>query len=201
MATKIILIRHARTSWNSRGIYCGSTDIGLSALGKKQARLLSRRMNNGFQIEKVFCSNKRRAMETAQIVFKGKPIRKVRDLRELHFGCLEGLTHQEIMTKYPAAYSRWLNDPFSARLPRGEDSRLFRKRVLRAFKKIALANKNKTVAIVTHGGVIAVLLTRVLKKNNFWKLIPGSTSISIIEFGARMQPRARILNDTEHLNG
>ena len=201
MATTIILIRHARTSWNSRRIYCGSTDIGLSPLGKKQARLLSRRMINGFQIEKVFCSNKKRAIETARIIFKGMPISKVPALRELHFGCLEGLSHPQIMRKYPVVYSRWLKDPFSAKLPRGEDTRLFKKRVLRAFKKITVANKNKTVAVVTHGGVIAILLTHVLKKNNFWKLVPGSASLSIIEFGAKMPPRARILNDTGHLNG
>ncbi|MFA6217098.1 MAG: histidine phosphatase family protein [Candidatus Omnitrophota bacterium] len=196
-STTLFLIRHGQTAWNFQKKYCGYKDIALNADGKKQAARLSERLK-GQLIHKIYASDRKRAIQTAQIIFKDKEIEKIPDLREMHFGCFEGLKHKQIMKKYTTLYSRWLNDPFSVAIPRGEKVTDFRKRVVKAIKNIVAANTNKTIAVVCHGGTISIYITYLLKTRDFWKQIPRSTAISIIVYTDKTA-RIKIFNDTKHL--
>ena len=121
-------------------------------------------------------------------------------MREMHFGILEGLTHDEILKKYPEVYSRWLKNPYSVTIPGGESMPGFKKRIIKALKKIIAGYKDKTVAVVCHGGAISVFITHILKTKDFWRNIPGSASLSIIEY-KKKKPKIQLLNDTSHLEG
>ena len=103
--TKLVLIRHGVTAWNKDKRYCGSRDIGLSSKGKSQVKLLSTSLN-AVRFDKIYCSNKKRARQTARILFKRSRIIPRRNLREISFGALEGLRHEEIMGKYAYAYEK-----------------------------------------------------------------------------------------------
>ena len=198
MATRLILVRHGETLWNAQKRYCGSTDIGLSAKGKKQARRLKEKLN-GMSIHKIYTSCRKRAIQTAKIIFQGAKINNMPDLNEMHFGIFEGLTYREIMKRYPGIYSAWLKRPFCVVIPMSESLIRFRKRVIMALKKIIFVNKNKTVAVVCHGGPISVFVAVILKTNDFWKYIPHSASISIVEYrNGSLEIKA--LNDITHLN-
>lgn len=199
MSTKLILIRHGETGWNAQKRYCGFKDVNLSARGKLQAKLLSKRLKLE-NIHKVYASDRKRALETAKILFKDVKVEKIPDLREIHFGCFEGLTHRKIMRKYQEVYSRWLKEPFNIRIPRGEDLTDFRKRVVAALKKIIERNPDKTIAVVCHGGTIGVFLTYILKTKDFWKKIPHAASLSIFEC-RNNKVKIRLFNDTSHLHG
>lgn len=177
----MILIRHGQTSWNARKIYCGARDIGLNANGKKQAARLRRQLNAG-KIYEVYSSDKKRAMQTARIIFKKNKINRLAGLREMRFGVFEGLSHAQVLRKYPGIYSRWLKDPFSITMPKGESLRDFRKRVVMAMKKIAKAHPEQKVAVVCHGGVIGIFLSHLLKRRNFWKLIPKPASCTVVNY-------------------
>jgi len=198
MVTKLILIRHGETLWNAQKRYCGSTDIGLSAKGRKQARSLRKRLS-GMDIHKIYASGRKRAVQTAEIVFKGAKIDNMPDLKEMHFGIFEGLTYREIMKKYPKIYSAWLEKPLCVTIPESESLASFRKRVTRALKKIISVNKNKTIAVVCHGGAISAFITAVSKTNDFWKNIPRSASVSIVEHNKGCL-KIKKLNDITHLN-
>lgn len=181
MHTRLILIRHGETAWNLEKKYLGFTDIGLNSRGIKQARKLKGRLNKE-KISQVYSSDRKRAIETAKIIFKELEIEKMPDLREMHFGCFEGLTYREIMQKYPKAYKKWLTHPFAAAIPQGESLGNFKKRIVNAFKKIVSSCPQKTAAVVCHGGVIAIFLTHILKTKDFFKLIPACASLSILEY-------------------
>lgn len=197
MATKLILIRHAQTAWNSKKRYSGFIDIGLNGEGRKQAGKLFKRIRNK-RIHKVYSSDRIRAIQTAEIIFKGRDIGIIPQLREIHFGVFEGLTHKDIMARHPAVYKKWLDDPFSTAIPEGERLIGFRKRVIAAFKKIISSNCDKTVAVISHGGAISIFINDILKSKNFWQQIPDSASLSIIEY-KNGRANIRILNDTSHL--
>lgn len=198
MATKLILIRHGETIWNHAKRYCGHNDIGLSKKGRMQAKSLRNRMKEEV-IHEVYTSDRRRAIETAKIIFNGSTIfKQIPDLREIHFGCFEGLTHTQILKKYALIYKKWLSDPYNNHVPEGERLPDFKKRVVSSIRKIISVNSNKTVAIVCHGGVISVFITHIFKKQNFWKYIPRSASLSIVEYTAN-KPALRRFNDTKHL--
>lgn len=180
MVTRLFLIRHGITEWNQEGRYCGCKDVALSSQGKLQAKRLAKRLKDaGF--DKIYSSDRRRALQTARIVFKQARIIKKSALREINFGAIEGLRHREIMEKYGVVYSKWLDDPYQNCLPGAESISVFKKRVNSAIRKIAGDNRGKNAAIVCHGGVIAIFVSSLLKSRNFWKYVPAATSVTLVE--------------------
>lgn len=199
MTTKLILIRHGATKWNLEKRYTGFSDLCLHYTGIEQAKLLCKRLKNEV-IYKIYSSDRKRAIQTAKIIFKDRKIHKSANLRELHFGIFEGLNYKEIMEKYPVIYRKWLDNPFYINIPKGEKIKDFRKRIINSIKKIISANNGKTIAIVSHGGAISIFINHILKSKNFWKTIPGSASLSIVEFNNN-KFKIKNLNDISHLNG
>ena len=195
--TRLILIRHGQTLWNAKKRYCGSTDIGLSAKGKKQARCLKEKLN-GIAIHKIYSSGRKRAIQTSRIIFNGAKIIKVAALREIDFGALEGMYYKDIMRKYKEVYENWVKDPYTHRIPKSEPIRIFKKRVETAINKISRDNAGETAAIVCHGGVIGVFASGILKSRNFWRYVPSAASITIVEY-KKGRPRIKLFNDTAHL--
>jgi len=181
MATKLILIRHGKTSWNKQKRYCGFRDIGLSDEGKQEAKKLKKRLKAG-RVDKIYTSDRKRAIQTAKIVFGNRAIKEVADLKEMHFGVFEGLTYKEVMKRYSKIYTKWLDNPYSVTMPEGESLLDFKKRVNTAFRKIVRLNHDKTVACVCHGGTISIFVTSILRTKDFWKYIPNSASMSIVEY-------------------
>jgi broad specificity phosphatase PhoE len=198
MITTLLLIRHAQTQWNLKKRYSGFIDIGLNDRGREQAKSLRQRLKKE-AIHKVYSSDRLRAMETARIIFKGMRIEKAPELREMHFGIFEGKTYQGLMKKHSLIYIKWLKDPFSINIPQAENLNNFKRRVIRAFRKIIRLNKGKTVAVVSHAGVISIFINSILKSKDFWKYIPNSGSLSIIEY-KNGKVKIRLLNDTSHLS-
>ncbi len=199
MTTELILIRHGSTDYNVRQRYCGFVDIALNNKGKTQAGRLQRRLKNE-AVHKVYSSDRKRAIETARIVFKGHDIEKIPDLREMHFGIFEGLTYKQIMKKFPAPYKKWIKNPFKTVIPAGESLAILKKRVVRAFKKIILRHPNQTIAVVCHGGTISAFINYILKSGDFWKHIPQSASLTILEI-KNNKLKINLLNDVSHLSG
>lgn len=197
MATRLLLIRHGQTAWNLEKRYCGFIDIDLNSKGINQAKCLSKRLT-GEKIHKVYCSDRKRALQTAEIVLKARNPEKIPDLREIHFGVFEGLTYEEIMEKYSEIYMKWIKNPFSVVIPKGEDLHDFKARVITAFKDIIALNQDKTVAVFSHGGVISMFVNDILKTNDFWNQIPDSTSLTVVEY-ENGQAKITAFNDTSHL--
>ncbi|MEW6101828.1 MAG: histidine phosphatase family protein [Candidatus Omnitrophota bacterium] len=197
MPTKLILIRHGITEWNIKKRYSGFIDIALSEKGLLQSRLLAKRLKDA-TIHKVYSSDRKRAIQTAKIIFKKLKIEKIPGIREMHFGVFEGLTHKEILEKHANIYRKWLLDPSRCKIPEGEHLSSFKQRVVSAFKKIIALNKNKTTAVVCHGGAISIYLMHILKSKEFWKNIPHSASITVIEY-KRNAPKIILQDDTRHL--
>ncbi len=184
MVTRLVLIRHGMTEWNRKKRYCGRRDISLNSQGRAQAGRLRKGLL-GFKFDKVYSSDRKRALQTAGIIFNGARIIKRAALREINFGAFEGLTHEEIMKSHEDVYKKWLKDPFKNNIPGAELTSVFKKRVQTAIRKIACASRGKTVAVVCHGGVIGVFVSGILKSKNFWRYVPPAASITILEYSTR----------------
>jgi len=197
MAVKLILIRHGQTDCNLEKRYSGFMDIELNDTGKFQVELLSSRIKLE-PIDRVYCSDRKRAVQSAEIIFKNRDKQILPDLREINFGVFEGLTYKEIIERYPEVSRKWFEDPFNNNIPEGEALYDFEKRVLISFERIIKDNKGNTVAVVSHGGTISILINAILKQNDFWKQIPGSASMSTVEYNGDAA-RIRVFNDTSHL--
>ncbi|MDD5044802.1 MAG: histidine phosphatase family protein [Candidatus Omnitrophica bacterium] len=197
MATELILIRHGITNWNKARRYCGCKDVPLSSEGRAQAVKLHRKLKD-VCFDRIYSSDRKRALETCRIIFGRVRIAKVKGLREINFGVFEGLRHTEIMKKYGPVYKKWLSDPYQHHIPRAEKMADFKKRIYVSFAKIARANPDKTVAVVCHGGVIGVFVGGIYRSKDFWRYVPGATSVTVVKYKNRT-PRIMKFNDIAHL--
>ncbi|MBI4335217.1 MAG: histidine phosphatase family protein [Candidatus Omnitrophica bacterium] len=161
---KIYLIRHGETTWNKKEMVQGNSDPLLSALGRRQAALLARELK-GRGIDKICSSPLRRAHSTARAVAgsTGAPIEIHHDLREINLGAWEGKTISQIRKSHPAEYRKWLRGPSYAKIKEAEHILDFKKRALDAFHGIVSTNGSRSVAIITHGGVIISILSHILR--------------------------------------
>lgn len=192
----MILIRHGETFANRQKRYIGITESRITPYGKYQARCLQKRISMG-AIDEIFTSSSGRAVDFAKIIFAKKQIQELSELREMNFGIFEGLTFSQAARKYPQIYDKWLKNPQRFGVPRAESFVDFRARIYKVFKKIISNNAGKTVAVITHGGPIRLILSRFLKTKNLLAIMPALASVSIIRF---KDAEAKILkiNDTSH---
>ena len=180
---KLILIRHGETEYTKTRRYCGHEDIPLNAKGIKQAKRLSGKLKS-MRVDRIYSSDLKRALETAKIAFPKKTILKKKRLREIDFGEFSGLTFEEAKRIYPRSYKTWLNDPAKSRIPKGESMSILKNRVEACFKIIFGQNPKKTIALVSHGGPIRIILLKILGQNldKFWNIKQDTATINVIEF-------------------
>ena len=82
------------------------------------------------------------------------------DLRELHFGAWEGRSAASLMDGHSEALGRFWADPYAFTPPGGEPLSEFEARVLAAQRRLRQRHAGRRVLLVTHGGVIRLLLAR-----------------------------------------
>lgn len=146
---RILLIRHGRQN----SPLC-NVNVPLSEEGRRQAELLGKRLEKE-RIDAIWSSDLIQAAETADIVneYLHVPREIHKDLKEISFGDMEGLSDAVIADKYEdflRARSKMEKD---MAYPGGENAEDVVKRVKPVIREI-LEHDYDTVAVVTHGGVI-----------------------------------------------
>ena len=199
--TRLYLIRHGETVWNTEYRAQGTRDIELSEVGIMQAGLLADRLKN-HPIDHVFSSDLNRAYETATILGNclGLVVEKIGNLREMNFGAWEGLTIEEIKNQYSSHYNVWRNKPTNANIPNGEMLLEVQKRGLKAIHYLINTYRDKNIAVISHGTIIKTILLGILDidLSNFYKIKQDNTSLNIIDF-KNYGPVITTLNDVAHL--
>jgi len=156
--TTILLIRHGETAWNAEHRIQGLLDVPLSATGVWQAARLAERLA-GEPIDAIFASDLARAWLTAQPLGQRLGLEIIAEprLRERNFGSFQGHTVDEIAQRWPDDFHAWrARDPAWA-MPGGESGHAFMARVLAGLQDLTVAQVDRTIAVVTHGGVLDVV--------------------------------------------
>jgi len=200
--TRLILIRHGETDYNIRAIYCGASNPPLNSKGIAQAEKLHTRLKK-FKIHKIYSSSLKRALQSAKIIFKNRKIQILPEFREVSFGIFEGLTYSEIIKRYESIYQRWIDDTIKTRIPKGENLQDLQKRVMNKLTFLISKHAGKTIAIVTHGGPIRVIICNILKVGiqKFWEMEQANASLNIIQFRGKDSAQILVHNDISHLGG
>lgn len=185
MDTKLFLIRHGQTDWNSSRKLQGHRDLPLNDIGTKQALKVAASLA-GKVVDVIYSSDLQRAYTTALKIadyHQAVEIKTLPGLREIDFGRWEGLTYKDIEEQFPGQYIQWCKNPVQVTPPNGESVIDFQNRVVSQFKEINNSSNGKNVVIVTHGGTIRMFLTYILKMpvNLYWKLEVDHCNISIIQ--------------------
>jgi probable phosphoglycerate mutase len=153
--TRILLVRHGETDWNKERRLQGHLDIPLNAEGIEQAKLVAQALAHE-KIDIVYSSDLSRAFETANAIAKihALPIFVDANLRERHYGDVQGKTYQEIEETLPDNWAAWQNRDPDFQPKDGESLRQFHHRVITHIQRIVSQHPKQIILIVAHGGVL-----------------------------------------------
>lgn len=203
MQTTVFLIRHGVTAWHAEKRVLGQRDVPLSPEGVAQAEATASLLA-GVKLAELLTSPLQRAIQTAEIIGQTTGIEVARDPRLIDFklGKWTGLTYEEVNGS--EEYQRFLHDPGSERIPGGESLEDIRRRSVGAVDQ-ALRDSptGDAVAIVTHAGVIRVLLVHFMGSPlaNYHRVRVSPGSVSILSFANdRELPRVLAVNLTGSLD-
>jgi broad specificity phosphatase PhoE len=200
---RLLLIRHGETNHNSQRVIAGWTDSPLSERGHRQASRLGQHVANRYRLHGLYASPLERARQTADAISRRTGLAPIlhADLREIHFGQLEGLNDDQFAARFPDLYQQWsASTEVDLHWPDGESRHGFRRRVASMLALIEPESYQRQVAVVSHGGVIAsYLAARLVGDPARWGEF-HVRNCSITEIGWRDQrPILVAHNDVSHL--
>ena len=148
--TRLYLLRHGRTQWNSEGRIQGRTETDLSAEGETQVR--EWRLPSEATDAPCFSSPLRRARQTAAIL--GWPDAPTdRRLAEMRWGEFEGRTLAELRAEHGPAMAELEALGLDFRPPGGESPRLVADR-LGHFLNDTAPEAPEVLVVVAHKGIL-----------------------------------------------
>ena len=205
---RLILVRHGESVGNSENRLQGQEDYPLTERGEQQAELTGRRLA-AEGTSAVYTSPLLRAFSTAKKIADqaGVEPKVLADVAEYHFGEMGGLTYAEVRERF-AADPTTANIRAADRVYPGEEGRdNFLRRVTESIWGVIDAHPGESVAVVSHGGPIALFCQTALGLP-YKRPMPFSVdncSLTVIEVSDNVTaPRDERmvlahLNDTAHL--
>ncbi|MCR5763324.1 MAG: histidine phosphatase family protein [Treponema sp.] len=159
------------TELNKRHAYCGSSDVSLCKEGIDS--LMEKKKNCPYPFIcdcRILTSGMKRTFQTLEILYPDQKKRAgiSEDFREIDFGSFEGFSYEQLKDR--PDYQKWIDGDNEANVcPNGESGVQMKKRVMDAFRKIAI--DDYSYAIFTHGGPIACIMECLfpLEGKNRWE--------------------------------
>lgn len=151
------LLRHGETELG--GGLRGSLDDALTAQGWEQMRAAVEARGPW---DRLISSPLQRCARFADELGArlNVPVSLEKDLQELHFGAWEGQSAAALMETDAEGLGLFWADPYSFTPPEGERVSDFSDRVLGAVSRLHQAYAGQRVLLISHGGVMRLLLAR-----------------------------------------
>ncbi len=157
MTLHLDLLRHGETERG--GGLRGSLDDALTAKGWEQMRAAV--VGQGPWDRVVSSPLQRCARFASELGARlDLPVSLERDLQELHFGTWEGQSAAALMETDAEGLGLFWADPYRFTPPQGEPVSEFSERVLSAVSRLHQAYAGQRVLLISHGGVMRLLLVR-----------------------------------------
>ncbi|MEM9006433.1 MAG: histidine phosphatase family protein [Cyanobacteria bacterium P01_F01_bin.86] len=195
LSTRIIFVRHGRSTYNEQGRYQGSSNQAvLIADGYRTARLVGQALQ-AEKIDAIYASPLKRVQQTVEVIREQLPhdecaIAFREDLREIDLPAWEGLPYETVRTHQVDDYRCWIERPHEfqmAPIPQAESFYPVRDLYQRAqqfWQDVLPGNAGKTLLVVSHGGTIHALISTALglTPDQHHCLQQSNCGISILEF-------------------
>lgn len=149
MQTKIILVSHALTDWNMQGKIQGHRDVPLNNIGRQMACLLAEHLKD-FEIDRIYCSDLIRTVQTAEPTAALKHLPIFRDMRLREGRSMD----QNIQGQYPVL-------AFYQEFETEED---VLKRMSEVLAEIAINESGKQILVVSHAKAMELFIQDLLLK-------------------------------------
>ncbi|AZF33211.1 Alpha-ribazole-5'-phosphate phosphatase [Pseudomonas sp. R4-35-07] len=157
MTLHLDLLRHGETELG--GGLRGSLDDALTTRGWEQMRAAV--LGQG-PWDRLISSPLQRCARFAEELGErlNLPVSLEKDLQELHFGAWEGQSAAALMETDAEGLGLFWADPYRFTPPEGEPVAAFSDRVLGAVLRLQQAYAGERVLLISHGGVMRLLLAR-----------------------------------------
>lgn len=191
--TRVVLIRHGRSTANADGILAGrAAGISLDEQGRAQAASL-KGVLAAAAIDAVYTSPMQRCRETAQLAgFPDATV--VEDLTECDYGRWTGLHLDELRKE--AVWEEIQADPGHVTFPEGESMRAMFERVTRVVLELADRHRDdETIIVFSHGDPIKAVLADAfgMGLDQFQRVHVNPAGVSVIELHGH-QPMVLCVN-------
>jgi broad specificity phosphatase PhoE len=191
-STRVILVRHGRSTFNEQGRYQGSSDEAvLTPKGLETARQVGQYLSQT-PIDTVYASPLKRVQQTTNEMLKAmvadlrlKPLTINTVLREIDLSLWEGLTYQQVQQQFAKEYYCWQQRPHEFELPLTNPDRFsaaspevgrpltivkttyfpvrdLYRRMQQFWANMLPRHPGKTILIVSHGGTNHALISTAL---------------------------------------
>lgn len=156
----LTLLRHGEVNGRTQ-VLRGRSDPALSNEGEQQLQRALAFIQPG--VTALACSPLRRCQDFAQRYTQTHrlPLHVVDELREIDFGDWEELTLKQAEAHDPSCFAQFKHDTAHWCPPNGEAYDAFRQRVYSALQTLCRLRASHLL-VITHGGVIRVLLAELL---------------------------------------
>lgn len=182
--TEIILTRHGQTEWNRVERFRGRADVPLNETGLAQAAAVSQRIAAVWRPVAVYSSPMSRAVKTGEIIAgpHGLDVQILPALNDIDYGTWQGLTPDQVRTRWPDLLDAWYRTPEMARFPGGETLEALSRRASDAVREVIRLHPQDTVVLVGHLSVNRVLLLHALglPLARYWRLSQGTCAINVL---------------------
>jgi len=183
--TRVWLVRHGEPEVSVRGRCYGSLDIGLSLEGGHQIGAVAEMLSHE-PFAAMYTSPRLRCKQSAEVLaaVRGCPVDIMEALSEINFGEFEGYTYEDIEARFPDLYREWMEHPTEIHFPGGESFNTMWTRVTEAASELRVRHSGESIALVTHGGVIRILIAETLAvpRNNIFRIAQRYAAVNLISY-------------------
>ncbi|WP_024646785.1 alpha-ribazole phosphatase family protein [Pseudomonas syringae] len=183
MTLRLDLLRHGETELG--GGLRGSLDDALTDLGWQQMRAA---VVDAGPWERIVSSPLQRCARFSEELAQrlSLPLHLEPGLQELHFGDWEGHSPAQLMETDAEGLGLFWADPYTFTPPNGEPVTDFSTRVLSAVERLHQAYGDERVLLVSHGGVMRLLLAqaRGLPREQLLQVLVGHGALLSIQVAA-----------------
>ncbi len=177
-ARTLVVVRHGMTDWNAEDRLQGHLDIPLNEEGVRQARGLCATVRS-YRFDHIYSSPLLRARQTVEIVAKNREISYDWRIAEINHGVWQGLTKEEIASRWPEEWRLWRESPASYTPDGGESLFELEQRIHRFLSEA----KGSTILCVTHGQVIQTIFSLLCRRppEEFRRYKPKNGDVNVFE--------------------
>ena len=189
---EVYILRHGEPAPRKPGSFIGQTAAPLSETGREQARAWRGPLSR-LPFALAVSSDLARCVQTADLALEGHPVRRTQDsrLRELHLGDWQGLTPDEVKTRFPGQYEERGARIASFVPPGGESFIQVSRRVRTALYEYARATleMNGPLLLVAHLGVVrcAICHTLNMPLRDLLRIEQGYARCLVLRFDGRFR--------------
>ncbi len=153
---ELYILRHGESEANAQHIHSGWSAVNLTQTGRRQA-VSAGRLLQPLNFDRVICSDMPRAVQTAELALPGYQPEYTPQIREINTGDFTGKSRAQCMEEQPDVYPDCLAKR-DYRLFHGENETDQFERVASFMQKLEQDGGDRTIAGVTHDGVLHAML-------------------------------------------